>query len=222
MILGNGLLSNVFKNLENDDLIFLTSGVSDSLCVDTKEFKREEELIKHHLKTNTKKIFIYFSTISIFHKKTPYTEHKKNIENLIIKSKVKHYIFRLPQIIGRGGNINNLFNFLVEKMKKNEKIFIKDVKRSFVDVFDLFDIVKYVIYNDKKGGVYNFSGIEIKKVFEIVELIKTYLGIIEFNFDYEFDNEISVEENSKKIIEAIDFLKIEKNGYIEKIIRKYI
>lgn len=223
MVLGKGLLSSVFKHLENDDLIFLTSGVSDSYCDDNTQFDREVKLVNSFLKENPKKIFIYFSTTSIFQKKTPYTKHKKNIEILIKKSKVKYYIFRVPQLIGNGGNKNNLFNFLVENMKKNNKIPIHNVKRSFIDVSDLFEIVKYVLYNDKNGGVYNFFGIEFMYVNEIVELIKSHLDIVIYNFQHKTDtNELFVEKNSKKINEAIDFLKIQKNNYTKNTIKKYI
>lgn len=223
MVLGNGLLSKIFNLLEDDRLIFLTSGVSDSACNDVTEFKKEQGLIEKYLETHKDKIFIYFSTVSVFLKKTPYTEHKQNMEILIKKSKVKHYVFRVPQLIGDGGNKKNLFNFLVENMKKNNKIPIYNVKRSFVDVSDLFEIVKYVLYNDKNGGVYNFFGIEVMYVHEIVELIKPHLDVVKYNFEHEINtNEVFVEKNSKKINEAIDFLKIKKNNYTKNTIKKYI
>jgi len=61
-----GLLSTVFNQSEDDRLIFLTSGISDSSCNDIEEFKREQDLIEKYLEIPGDKIFVYFSTISIY------------------------------------------------------------------------------------------------------------------------------------------------------------
>jgi hypothetical protein len=112
MVIGNGLLSNKFKEINDDKYVFLTIGVSNSKCVDDKEFGREIDMIQNLLSKYDDKTFIYFSTISIFNKKTPYTKHKKNVEKIIKKSNNKFFIFRIPQVVGKGGNSENLFNFL--------------------------------------------------------------------------------------------------------------
>ena len=41
-----------------------------------------------------------------------YYHHKENMETIIESSALNYIIFRLPQVVGNGGNKNNLINFL--------------------------------------------------------------------------------------------------------------
>ncbi len=62
MIIGNGLIANLFKNNDEEKVIFFASGVSNSLETDKSAFLREENLIRKTLEENPENAFIYFST----------------------------------------------------------------------------------------------------------------------------------------------------------------
>ena len=74
MIIGNGLIANVFGDYkENDNYVIFASGVSDSTNMDESAFKREEQLLNEITTLYKEKIIIYFSTCSIYdtQKKVP-------------------------------------------------------------------------------------------------------------------------------------------------------
>ena len=64
MIVGNGLIANLFKNEDRENVVFFASGVSNSLETEKSAFLREENLLRKTLEENPEKIFIYFSTCS--------------------------------------------------------------------------------------------------------------------------------------------------------------
>jgi nucleoside-diphosphate-sugar epimerase len=220
MVLGNGLLSTVFNQSEDDRLIFLTSGISDSSCNDIEEFKREQDLIEKYLEIPGDKIFVYFSTISIYLKETPYTEHKQNIENIIKNSKREFFIFRVPQIVGFGGNQKNIFNYFKRCVKNKMKIKVYDVKRSLIDIDDLYDIVWFILKKYRSNKIYVLSGIEIIKVTELIKLFYKFFNEEEIFEVFEY-RENSYPKNSKEIDEAISFFKMKNKIYTKKLLFKY-
>jgi hypothetical protein len=46
MIIGNGMIANNLSKIDNDNVLFFASGVSNSLCNDENEFEREIKLLK--------------------------------------------------------------------------------------------------------------------------------------------------------------------------------
>ncbi len=63
MVIGNGLIGNIFKLVDSDNYLIFASGVSNSMENNDGEFNREFDLLKSHINTNKK--FIYFSTVNI-------------------------------------------------------------------------------------------------------------------------------------------------------------
>jgi nucleoside-diphosphate-sugar epimerase len=214
MVIGDGLLATTFKYYNNDCVIFLTSGISDSKSSDKNDMDRELLMIKNEIENNPNRLFIYFSTISIYTKNTDYTNHKLNVEKFIMNSSVKYIIFRLPQMVGIGGNKNNIFNFL--KNKKIVDFVVIDTFRSFLDVDDLYNIVTLIISENNIDNIYNISGIEYLNMKEIINLF-------EISGDYEMVNsdEYLYFKNSPKIEEVIKRLGIDSVGYTKKLIEKY-
>jgi nucleoside-diphosphate-sugar epimerase len=147
MVVGNGLVANAFKDIDDKYIIF-ASGVSNSSNIDNNLFDRERQLIMQYQSTD--KTLIYFSSIFSITSNSPYFEHKRNMENLIIENFKSYYIFRMPQIIGYGGNPNNIINLFVNKILDNDIITIwKNSKRSIIDIKDVVDIVLYIIKNNQ-------------------------------------------------------------------------
>ena len=127
MKIGHGDMASVLP--ERDDLLFFASGVSNSLEERESEYKREIDLL---LKQNKNKHIVYFSSLSVFYKDSRYTKHKIQIERLI-KEKFKHYtIFRLGNITW-GTNPHTIINSFRDKIKKGQKLEIRDEYRYITD-----------------------------------------------------------------------------------------
>lgn len=224
MIVGSGLISSAFlrlssESLKNDFVIF-ASGVSNSSENDVDGYLREQKLLEEIIKDSETPI-IYFSSVLASIVETPYYNHKLNMENILKNSSKEYLIFRIPQVVGFGGNKNTLLNFL--KCSINTKQVIKTnkiVERAIVDVDDL---VKIVDYCKSFLGTLTISKIEKIKVIDLCILIgdrlekPPVLNILNSN---QFEDWYL--ENSKEIDEAIKDLKIQVCGYTERLVEKYI
>ena len=221
MIIGTGLIASVFINdYQNDDrFVIFASGVSNSLETDDTSFLREERLLRKTLEENRDKQIVYFTSISA---KSKYSEHKRHMEDIIKNSDVFYTILSLPQIIGNGGNANNLVNYLVSNIKNNKAIDVWNVYRSLIDVEDLKRIVDVLIkkWSDKNTHVV-FPYIEKLLVKDIVYLVSKALNIkpiINIIDSEEFD----LPEKMPVVDCIIEQLNIVPEGYTERTINKYL
>jgi hypothetical protein len=122
MIIGNGDIASVLKDKEN--FIFFASGVSNSLETRIDEFDREKRLLFETAHNNNDKKIVYFSSLSIFYKDSPYTRHKKKMEQYV-KMFPKWTIVRLGNI-DWGTNSNTLINFFRNQVAKGERLNIQE------------------------------------------------------------------------------------------------
>lgn len=111
MIVGNGDIASVLN--DRFAAIFFASGVSNSQCTDNAEFEREKNKLNSYLLVNlaAQRSVFYFSTISINLVNTPYTKHKKEMENIIRRGAKNYNIIRLGNI-DWGTNPNTFINYL--------------------------------------------------------------------------------------------------------------
>lgn len=131
MIIGSG---NIAKALnDRSGIIFFAAGVSDSQCVDMKEYYRDRlRIFEYH---DTGHMFVYFSTISVFTKVTPYTLHKLECERIITEHIRNYCIIRL----------GNLW------WDKNPKTFINNIrsKKENGEPYEIRDEWKYMISKEQ-------------------------------------------------------------------------
>ena len=53
-------------------------------------------------------------------------------------------VYRLPNVVGFGGNDKTMFNFLCSSIRNEKEIIVrKNAKRSLIDVDDVVKLVKY-------------------------------------------------------------------------------
>lgn len=225
MIIGNGLLGNGFKNSNYnfDDYIIFTSGVSNSKENDIKEFEKEKNLLVKVINENSDLKLIYFSSLLIVNSENEYYRHKLEIENLIKKNTDKYIIFRVPQIVGKIGNPNNLVNFIKNSIiNKNSIEIYGDVERSLIYVNDLVNITFYCF--DKVNSTTLFlSGIEKINVIDLCHIIGDILNIEPiYNKINTQQNDKWVFENSDLINESINKNGICKNEYTKKILKNIV
>jgi nucleoside-diphosphate-sugar epimerase len=225
MIIGNGLIASGFLNSKEDfnACVIFASGVSNSKETNVKQFERERNLILETISKNQDKKFIYFSSVLAGVSKNEYYIHNLEMEHLI-KDKAKNFIiFKLPQVIGNSGNKNNLINHLVNQIKNDEEltVFI-NVSRALVDIDDVVKIVNYC--KDK----INRRSVEISHI-EKINMVDLCINLgyilnkhINMNFKKNFDDNNWYIENHVIINDAIKVLNIEKEGYTNKALKKYI
>ena len=225
MIIGSGFIANSFRkfHLDKKNILIFASGVSNSKEKKSKNFEREVNLLKKYSKS--KKIFIYFSTISVYDnylKQSLYVKHKLRVEKIIKESYKNFYIFRLPQIAGINKNKNTILNYLYFNIKAQKKITIwSNSMRNVLDILDVIKIVNFCLKKNKKKkniiNIMNPFNIHITTIVNIFEKIlkkKALHNIIK----------IKSAVNTKKInffkppkILGIKF----KKNYTDIILRKY-
>jgi len=225
MIIGNGLIAHAFKNSSYvfDDCIIFASGISDSKSDSTKEFQREFNLLSQYIKEDKK--FIYFSSIHILdpsEKDSMYVQHKLNIEEFIRSNFLNYIIYRLPVIVGKGGNSKALFNFLFNSIVKNIEmtIYLKSY-RYILDVHSVVYFVNQTLHIQNK--TINLVADKAFSILEILQLFEKYLNKkakfirVDKGDYFEVDNT----EFKDSLLDKNELTIYSNYKYIEDTIRKY-
>lgn len=225
MVIGTGLVGDTFRkhSTGNDNLCVFASGVSNSKEKSIDKFNRELKLLKNTLKSYPDYTFVYFSTLSTFcNNSTPYTEHKRNMENYI-KSTFKNYlIIRLPIVVGKFKNEYQLVPFLEKHLDSCLSVPVfKNTFRNLIDVQDLPVIVNYFANlqtTDKSINVQfnNEIAVEdiVKHIAKIKKIEKYNLEYVDAEQAYYVDNSLFLQE-----LKNIPWI-FNKNPY--DILNKYI
>lgn len=224
MIIGNGLIASLFTECDQENIIFFASGVSNSLETKKEEFLREENLIKKTITENPNKVFIYFSTCSIYDSskvESQYVLHKLKMEQIIIQLCPQYLILRLSNAVGNGGNSNLLMNYLVRSVKNNEIINVHTkATRNLIDVEDIKNITNQLIDKQYFNKIINIAYPENYTIIEILEIMekfyqtKLYLNLVESGSGYGIDTH---DVESYFIQHALT----NKETYLHKILEKY-
>lgn len=221
MIIGKGLLASLFFNEDKDNVVFFASGVSNSSNTDENQFLREENLIRETLKIHPHKLFIYFSTCSIYDSSkynSPYVLHKLHMEEIIKEIATNYLILRISNAVGKGGNPNLLLNYLARSIKENKVLTIhKNATRNLIDVEDIKNIVLKYIESDIHNKIVNIAYTDNFKIPDIITAFQDILNI-KANISIEDLGEhysIDVHELNYK------FPITDKKKYLYNLIKKY-
>ena len=224
MIVGNGLIASLFTECDQENIIFFASGVSNSLETKKEEFLREENLIKKTITENLNKVFIYFSTCSIYDSSkadSQYVLHKLKMEQIITQLCSQYLILRLSNAVGNGGNPNLLINYLVRSVKNSETINVHTkATRNFIDTEDIKNIVIQLIKNKNFNKIINIAYPENYTIIEILEILENFfqikpkLNLVKSGSGYLID-----------ILDIQDYFNqhalTNKETYLHKILEKY-
>jgi UDP-2-acetamido-2,6-beta-L-arabino-hexul-4-ose reductase len=186
MITGSGLIANSLKKMfaNDESLIVFARGVSNSACSDATEYEREFEMISEFLEKYQDKLFIYFSTTSIFDSEkqaTTYVKYKLQFEEFIKNNFQKSIVLRLPIIVGRNNNQHQLFGYLLNAIKQNGIIGVhKNAGRYLLDIDDLPEILQKIIdyykSNLKNGNMtINVCSDNAMPIMQIIEMLSKTL-----------------------------------------------
>ena len=180
MIVGNGLIANLFKNDDRENVVFFASGVSNSLETEKSAFLREENLLRKHLTENPEKIFIYFSTCSIYDSSknaSLYVNHKLKMERLVEELAHKFVILRVSNAVGKGGNPNLLMNYLVNSVKEEKIINVHTLAtRNLIDADDIKNITLELIDQGRFNQIINVAYLENFSTSEILEILEKHFN----------------------------------------------
>lgn len=178
MIVGRGLLASLFLENDREDTVFFASGVSNSLENRPEEFLREENLIRKNIEENQEKIFVYFSTCSVYDSSktgSEYVLHKLKMEQLIKESCDRYLILRVSNAVGKGGNPNLLMNYLIRSIKNNETINVHTkATRNLIDANDIKNITFGLLDNQSINKIVNVAYTQNYAIIEILEIIERF------------------------------------------------
>ncbi len=224
MIVGKGLIASLFKDDDQQNTIFFASGVSNSSETDIFQFQREENLILNTINNNLQKLFIYFSTCSMYDSSklnSAYVLHKHRMEELIMSKMENYLILRVSNAVGNGGNPNLLMNYLVENLKAQQPITIHQyATRNLIDVEDIKNLTLELIHQKRYNRIINIAYPQNYTIVELVNIIEEYYHlktthqIVNTGSGYE----ISIPETEEYFIKNN---LLSKEVYIRDILKKY-
>jgi nucleoside-diphosphate-sugar epimerase len=180
MVIGNGFIGSRFKMYDNlQNIIIYASGVSNSREKDIAAFERERNLLISTVENSRNKLFVYFSTTSIFDPNfngSPYTNNKLFCEDYIMSNHDMYVILRLPQVVGKSTNPHTLTNYLYNKLVNNDPIEIIDnIQRNCIDIEDVFHFTDKLIKSKHVNKVLNLGNPRNITVNNIVAILKNNL-----------------------------------------------
>lgn len=224
MVIGNGLIASLFREDDNGNVIFFASGVSNSLETRVEQFHREENLIRKTMQEHPGKIFVYFSTCSIYDSSktgSDYVLHKLKMEQIIKNDVEKYLILRVSNAVGKGGNPNLLMNYLTRTVINEEAINVHtNASRNLIDADDVRNITLNLIARENLNRIVNVAYPENYSVIEILELLERFLqkklklNLLKSGSGYEID-----------IPEAYEYFKqnnlLFKEAYLSRMLEKY-
>lgn len=221
MIVGTGLIGSAFEKYDEKEIVFFASGVSNSQEKDKNQFLREENLVRKTLSENKDKLFIYFSTCSIYDSSkydSSYVLHKLHMEEIIKENSNKYLILRVSNAVGNGGNPNLLMNYLSRSIKNKDSLTIHTkATRNLIDIDDIASITLHCIENQKLNRIVNLAYRENFSIFEIIQTFETFTS-----------EPIKVKLENKGESYSIDTTEInnlfkitDKKDYLHSLIEKY-
>ncbi|MDH1603613.1 NAD-dependent epimerase/dehydratase family protein [Empedobacter sp. GD03739] len=221
MIVGKGLIANLFTEVDLDEVVFFASGVSNSSETRKGEFLREQNLVEDTLAKNQEKLFVYFSTCSIYDSSkynSLYVLHKLHIEE-IIKQKAKYFlILRVSNAVGIGGNPNLLMNYLYRQILNDQELVVhQQATRNLIDVEDVKNITMKYIASKDWNKIINVAYTEN---FNILEIIEVFEQILNKKANKNIENK---GEHYSIDIHELDYAfdLNDKNDYLHQLIEKY-
>ncbi|MBC7407536.1 MAG: NAD(P)-dependent oxidoreductase [Arcicella sp.] len=209
MIIGDGLIAQSFRphfDIYEDNVILFASGVSNSKLTLESEYLREKLLLQNALQQN--KLLVYFSTCSIFDptlQDSRYILHKLEMEALISKTG-NYLIIRLPNVVGKIGNPNTMFNFFINQIIAGKNIQVaKNATRYIIDADDVAFWTMELIKNNFHNHIINVAFPNKLHVISIINIIEDFLNMkanvsmVEGGNEYEVDLSIFTDFIYKKM-----------------------
>lgn len=226
MIVGNGMLAKKFEHFRDDpSVLIFASGVSNSQEKSIEAFRRESDLLAHHLGNFRGASFIYFGSCGVSgetSKLSPYLKHKRSMEQHVLDHSTGR-VFRLPQVVGSTDNPHTLTNFLRDRILNGESFEVwREAERNLIDMDDVAAIASTCIAKNylANGSAYSIASERSLKMEEIIAIFQRVLN--------KQANYTSLPKGEPMLIEANIAATIAPGlgidlgvGYAERVISKY-
>ena len=150
---GNGLIASGIQGLQfHIPVLIHAAGVSDSKCCAQEAFDKDRKRLLRSLHKDMPVVYISSYFCGVQGIQTPYYQHKRALERLVLEQDPRHIVMRLPQVVGRGGNPNNLLNFFRTKISKGETIrCYQNALRNLVAVEDIRGAISFCLAQKVTG-----------------------------------------------------------------------
>jgi nucleoside-diphosphate-sugar epimerase len=142
-IVGNGMIARAFgdSGAQQDDLLVLASGVSNSHETSTEQFRREADLLSDELMHHAGMKVVYFSSCSVGLVDSPYYRHKSAMEKIVMEGAERFLVCRLPQAVGVTRNAT-LVNHIAKCIRSGKLVGVREnARRNLIDIDDVVRIV---------------------------------------------------------------------------------
>jgi len=140
MIIGKGNIANALDGLDRNDLVFFASGVSDSSCKDSEQFKRELQLL---MSIDKNIHVVYFSNLGVYRWESEYIKHKILMVGKI-RECFKYYTIVRVEVLRWGKNHNTIHNFFKRMIEENKPITIQNTYRYVLDLQEFREWIGYI------------------------------------------------------------------------------
>lgn len=150
MIIGRGLVATAFVAdwQQDESTVIVAAGVSNSAETERVAFEREEHLLDDVLARNDMECIVYFSSCAVGNpaeRQTPYLQHKARMEARMLADP-RGQVFRLPQVVGDGGNPHTLTNFLRSRIESGEPFDVwARAERNLMDIQDVVVLATHIL-----------------------------------------------------------------------------
>ncbi len=224
MIVGSGLLARAFAPLYAADpaTVIFASGVSNSAESDAAAFRRERELLQHHIDAHPARL-VYFGSCNVNNpdQRSHYFDHKRKME-AIVRASRGGLVVRLPQVVGTTSNPNTLTNHLHHQIANGMPLTIwTRAERNLIDVDDVAAIGHHLLEsNQPLPDVVSIASPWTLPMREVVQLFETALArraiLIEVDRGEAMNIDSRIAEEAAQRI-GLDF----GHDYPLRVIRKY-
>jgi len=178
MVVGNGMIANIFKSYQtSDSIVIFASGVSDSTHSPTDAFEREKKLLTKTINEQSDKLLVYFSTCSIYDHSmahSAYVKHKKEMEELIIAQQPHYLVFRLSNPVGKTSNTHTVVNYFIKNILEKRPFEVwKYASRNIIDIDDMYmvcnEILLHHLFSNTIINIANPHNYPVSYIVETIE-----------------------------------------------------
>lgn len=225
-VIGSGAIAERFRHLDiqYETLVFAPNS-ENSQQISSTQIEEDLNEIRQLISLNPSAKIVYFSSCSILDPTlaaSTYIIYKKSIEALIEELASSYLIVRLPQVVSRQSAESNLSRYIIERVLSGEPFEIwSGAKRNFIDLDDVFEIVREVLQNQKHSNqIVNVANPNSVSVIEFVRTVESVFGL-EANCQV-IDKSSQYDIDVSPISDIIGNLKINfDDSYLWRTISKY-
>lgn len=194
-IIGNGFISTSFRRCETEhpDVLLFGAGVSNSLCEDAREFRRDADLlysaIRHCQRHDLR--LVYFSSAGMVYgnyerevredgpvfPRSAYGRHKLAMESVIRMSGVRHLILRLSNPVGPRQQPHQLLPALYAQVQRGFVEVWSGAHRDLIDIDDVVALSEALLVAGCDCDTFNLASGQAVRVEAIVDYLEQRLGV---------------------------------------------